>query len=68
MPDSELHSAQIGTRRPDGTFGDFTRAVVGAQSRSRTDYTKSEDDEVLVDGVASTCRLLVTSGMSALVR
>jgi hypothetical protein len=35
-----------------GTFDYFTLAIVGTQSSSRMDYTNSEDDAVLVKGVA----------------
>jgi phosphate transport system substrate-binding protein len=35
-----------------GTFGYFTEAVVGEEGASRSDYTASEDDHVLVQGVA----------------
>jgi phosphate transport system substrate-binding protein len=35
-----------------GTFDYFTEAVVGAANASRKDYTASEDDNVLVQGVA----------------
>ncbi len=38
---------------PDsGTFDYFTEAVVGEEGASRGDYTASEDDNVLVQGVA----------------
>jgi phosphate transport system substrate-binding protein len=38
---------------PDsGSFDYFTEAVVGRAKASRADYTGSEDDNVLVDGVA----------------
>jgi phosphate transport system substrate-binding protein len=38
---------------PDsGTFDYFTEAVVGEEDASRGDYTASEDDNVLVQGVA----------------
>ncbi|MGD9968333.1 MAG: PstS family phosphate ABC transporter substrate-binding protein [Hyphomonadaceae bacterium] len=36
-----------------GTFEYFTEAVNGAARASRTDYTPSEDDNVLVQGVAN---------------
>lgn len=36
-----------------GTYDYFTLAVVGEAGKSRSDYTKSEDDNVLVQGVAS---------------
>jgi len=38
---------------PDsGTFDYFTEAIVGKEKASRSDYTMSEDDNVLVQGVA----------------
>lgn len=36
-----------------GTFDYFTEAVNGTKGASRTDYTPSEDDNVIVQGVAS---------------
>ncbi|MFI5390566.1 MAG: PstS family phosphate ABC transporter substrate-binding protein [Bacteriovoracales bacterium] len=35
-----------------GTFDYFTEAIVGKAKSSRSDYSKSEDDNVLVQGVA----------------
>lgn len=35
-----------------GTFDYFTKAIVGSESESRADYTASEDDNVLVQGVS----------------
>lgn len=35
-----------------GTFDYFTEAIVGEAGASRTDYTDSEDDEVLARGIA----------------
>ncbi|MFW6377413.1 MAG: PstS family phosphate ABC transporter substrate-binding protein, partial [bacterium] len=35
-----------------GTFDYFTKVIVGEASHSRSDYTASEDDNVLVQGVA----------------
>ncbi|HAW50535.1 TPA: protein sphX [bacterium] len=35
-----------------GTFDYFTEAIVGKSKASRSDYTSSEDDNVLVQGVA----------------
>lgn len=35
-----------------GTYDYFTKAVVGAEHQSRGDYTSSEDDNVLVQGVS----------------
>jgi phosphate transport system substrate-binding protein len=45
--------ALYGPGTDSGTYDYFTLAIVGTQSSSRSDYTKSEDDQVLVDGVAS---------------
>jgi phosphate transport system substrate-binding protein len=42
-----------GPGRDSGTFDYFTLAIVGAEGKSRSDYTASEDDVVLVDGVSS---------------
>ena len=44
--------ALFGPGTESGTFDYFTLAVVGTQSKSRHDYTSSEDDTVLVDAVA----------------
>jgi phosphate transport system substrate-binding protein len=45
----------VGCRRNHGrnTFDYFTLAIVGSERSSRADYTKSEDDTTLVNGVAS---------------
>jgi phosphate transport system substrate-binding protein len=45
--------ALYGPGRDSGTFDYFTLAIVGAEGESRSDYTASEDDTVLVDGVSS---------------
>ncbi len=42
-----------GAGADSGTFEYFTEAVVGKAKSSRGDYTASEDDNVLVQGVAS---------------
>jgi len=42
-----------GPGKDSGTFDYFTLAVNGTESSSRGDYTKSEDDTVLVNGVAA---------------
>ncbi|MFQ5574926.1 MAG: PstS family phosphate ABC transporter substrate-binding protein [Terriglobia bacterium] len=44
----------FGPGTDSGTFDYFTEAIVGREGASRSDYTASEDDNVLVDGVAST--------------
>ena len=51
FPDRPL--ALFGPGKDSGTFDYFTLAVVGVESSSRSDYTKSEDDTVLVHGVAA---------------
>jgi phosphate transport system substrate-binding protein len=50
-PDRELHL--FGPGVDSGTFDYFTAAIVGREKASRGDYTSSEDDNVLVQGVAS---------------
>jgi phosphate transport system substrate-binding protein len=42
-----------GADADSGTFDYFTDAIVGKARASRSDYTASEDDKVLVRGVAS---------------
>ncbi len=49
-PDRPLNL--YGADKKSGTFDYFTEAVVGKPGSSRTDYTASEDDEVLVDGIS----------------
>jgi phosphate transport system substrate-binding protein len=69
FPDRPI--ALFGPGRASGTFDYFTLAVVGKESSSRSDYTKSEDDsvsatgaEVLVDGVARDANALGYFGYS----
>jgi len=45
--------ALFGPGTASGTFDYFTLAIVGTQSSSRSDYTKSEDDTVIERGVAA---------------
>jgi phosphate transport system substrate-binding protein len=49
-PARELHLYGPGT--DSGTFDYFTEAVVGEEDASRADFTASEDDNVLVQGVS----------------
>ena len=49
-PNQELKLYGPGT--DSGTFDYFTEAVMGEEDASRQDYTASEDDNVLVQGVA----------------
>lgn len=49
-PDEEIHL--FGPGVASGTFDYFTEAIVGESGTSRGDYTASEDDNVLVQGVS----------------
>jgi phosphate transport system substrate-binding protein len=48
-PDREVHLFGAGV--DSGTFDYFTEAITGQQKASRGDYTSSEDDNMLVQGV-----------------
>ncbi len=50
-PNEEFHLYGAGTE--SGTYDYFTEAVVGESHKSRGDYTASEDDNVLVQGVST---------------
>lgn len=50
-PDKELHL--FGPGIDSGTFDYFTEAVVGSAGASRGDFTASENDNVLVQGITS---------------
>lgn len=50
-PDEEIHL--FGPGIASGTFDYFTEAIVGESGASRGDYTASEDDNVLVQGVST---------------
>ena len=45
--------ALLGPGRDSGTFDFFTETVVGTARASRSDFTSSEDDNVLVQGMAA---------------
>ncbi len=49
-PDEEFHL--YGPGIASGTYDYFTEAIVGKSGSSRGDYTASEDDNVLVQGIA----------------
>jgi phosphate transport system substrate-binding protein len=49
-PDEEIHLFGAGV--DSGTYDYFTAAIVGTEHSSRGDFTSSEDDNVLVQGVA----------------
>lgn len=51
FPDKPLVLFGAGT--DSGTFDYFTAAIVGKEKASRPDYSPSEDDNILVQGVAS---------------
>jgi phosphate transport system substrate-binding protein len=50
FPDRELRLYGAGT--DSGTYDYFTAAIMGEEGASRSDFTASEDDNVLVQGVA----------------
>lgn len=50
-PDKPIHLFGAGV--DSGTYDYFTEAIVGKEHASRGDFTSSEDDNVLVQGVAS---------------
>jgi phosphate transport system substrate-binding protein len=49
-PDREIHLFGAGV--DSGTFDYFTEVIVGKAGESRGDYTSSEDDNVIVQGVS----------------
>ena len=50
-PDKEIHL--FGPGVDSGTYDYFTEAIVGKEHSSRGDFTASEDDNVLVQGIAT---------------
>jgi phosphate transport system substrate-binding protein len=56
FPDKPLTLYGPGTA--SGTFDYFTNEIVGEEGASRSDYTASEDDNVLVQGVAGDANAL----------
>lgn len=50
-PDEEVHL--FGPGVDSGTYDYFTKAIVGKEHASRGDFTSSENDDVLVQGVAT---------------
>lgn len=50
-PDREIHL--FGPGVDSGTYDYFTQATVGEEHSSRGDFTSSEDDNVLVQGIAT---------------
>ena len=64
FPDDKLTLYGPGT--DSGTFDYFTDAIVGEEGASRADYTASEDDNVIVRGVAGDKGALGYLGLSYL--
>ena len=50
-PDQEIHL--FGPGVASGTYDYFTKAICGEEGASRGDYTASEDDNVLVQGIST---------------
>lgn len=61
-PDVELR--MYGPGADSGTFDYFTNEIVGQSKASRSDYTPSEDDNVLVQGVANDPNAIAYFGYS----
>lgn len=61
-PDRKL--SLYGAGADSGTFDYFTEAIVGKAKSSRGDYTGSEDDNVLVQGIASDVNALGYFGLA----
>lgn len=61
-PDRKL--SLYGAGADSGTFDYFTEAIVGKAKSSRGDYTGSEDDNVLVQGIASDVNALGFFGLA----
>jgi phosphate transport system substrate-binding protein len=62
FPDQRLGLYGAGT--DSGTYDFFTKAIVGAEGKSRGDYTASEDDNTLVQGVSSDTNSLGFFGLA----
>jgi phosphate transport system substrate-binding protein len=52
FPDEDI--ALFGPGTDSGTFDFFTEQIVGEEGKSRSDYSATEDDNVIVNGVSST--------------
>ncbi|OGW70928.1 MAG: protein sphX [Omnitrophica bacterium GWA2_41_15] len=62
FPDKEIRLFGPGT--DSGTFDYFTEVICGKSGASRGDYTASEDDNVLVEGIASDTNALGYFGLA----
>jgi len=61
-PDKEIHLFGAGV--DSGTYDYFTEAIVGKEHSSRGDFTSSEDDNVLVQGISTDVLSLGFFGMA----
>lgn len=61
-PDKEIHLYGAGV--DSGTYDYFTEAIVGKEHSSRGDYQSSEDDNVIVQGIASDANALGFFGVA----
>ena len=61
-PDTEIHL--FGPGVDSGTYDYFTEAVVGKEHSSRGDFTSSEDDNILVQGIATDVHALGFFGLA----
>ena len=61
-PNKEIHLYGAGV--DSGTYDYFTEAIVGTEHASRGDYTSSEDDNVLVQGIATDVLALGFTGVA----
>jgi len=61
-PHEELHLYGPGVE--SGTYDYFTKAIVGREHASRGDYTSSEDDNVIIQGVANDRYALAFVGLA----
>lgn len=64
LPNKEVHLFGAGV--DSGTYDYFTQAIVGKEHSSRGDYTSSEDDHVLVQGVSMDPQALGFFGLAYL--
>ncbi len=64
FPDMKI--ALFGPGSDSGTYDYFNEAVMGKDKKIRSDYTASEDDHVLVQGVAADINALGFMGMAYL--
>ena len=61
-PDTEIHLFGAGV--DSGTYDYFTEAIVGKEHSSRGDFTSSEDDNILVQGIGTDAHALGFFGLA----